>query len=94
MYRRKAHHAFKQLRKADMTLRFNGTIKHFNEDKGYGFIHQNGAQDLFFHTSALATAFVPRKGEQVSFETALGPDMRTRAVNIRLESASAAPPMD
>lgn len=61
-----------------------GTIKMFNNEKGYGFIRTEAGQDVFFHYSSLlmpeyktATA-----GEKVEFdveETERG----TRATNIK-----------
>ena len=31
----------------------NGTVKWFNEKKGYGFIQQENGQDLFVHYSSI-----------------------------------------
>lgn len=33
--------------------RFNGTVKFFNPDRGYGFIRREGGQDVFVHANEL-----------------------------------------
>lgn len=47
-----------------------GTIKWFNEKKGYGFIQQDNGQDIFVHYSAIvADGFKTlAEGERVKFE--------------------------
>jgi CspA family cold shock protein len=53
-----------------------GTIKFFNDDKGFGFITpENGGQDVFVHVSALASGSSLREGDKVSFE--VGQDRKT-----------------
>ncbi|MFA7110278.1 MAG: cold shock domain-containing protein, partial [Bacilli bacterium] len=47
-----------------------GTVKMFNKEKGYGFIHTDEGSDVFFHYSSLVmedykTAEV---GEKVEFD--------------------------
>ncbi|MBB3770312.1 MULTISPECIES: cold-shock protein [Ancylobacter] len=64
-----------------------GTVKWFNEQKGYGFIQpDNGGKDVFVHISAVQRSGLQglREGEKVSFE--LSTDQRsgkTSAVNLR-----------
>jgi CspA family cold shock protein len=53
-----------------------GTVKFFNEDKGFGFITpENGGADVFVHVSALQQGGSLREGDKVSFE--VGQDRKT-----------------
>jgi CspA family cold shock protein len=36
-----------------MSNKVNGTVKWFNESKGYGFIEQESGKDVFAHFSAI-----------------------------------------
>ncbi|MCB0217121.1 MAG: cold-shock protein [Chloroflexi bacterium] len=36
-----------------MRIRHEGTVKWFNDDKGYGFIAQDDGSDLFMHMSSV-----------------------------------------
>jgi cold shock protein len=50
---------------------YNGTVKFFNESKGFGFIVDNSSSEEFFvHVSGLIDNI--REGDQVSFDTAQG----------------------
>ena len=52
-----------------------GTFKWFNDSKGFGFIEQEGGEDVFVHFSAIGgdgfKALV--EGEAVEFEITQGP---------------------
>jgi cold shock protein len=53
-----------------------GTVKFFNDDKGFGFITpENGGTDVFVHVSALQQGGSLRDGDKVSFE--IGQDRKT-----------------
>jgi len=47
-----------------------GTVKWFNDAKGFGFIEQDGGQDVFVHHSAIQSDGFRTlaEGERVSFE--------------------------
>lgn len=51
-----------------------GTVKWFNDAKGFGFIEQDGGQDVFVHHSAIQTDGFRSlaEGERVSFEVTDG----------------------
>jgi len=53
----------------------NGTVKWFNEQKGFGFITAENGQDVFVHFSAIkAEGFKSlNEGDRVSFEITNGP---------------------
>ena len=51
-----------------------GTVKWFNNSKGYGFIGQEGGPDVFVHFSAIQTEGYKslQEGDSVEFEITQG----------------------
>jgi CspA family cold shock protein len=51
-----------------------GTVKWFNDAKGFGFITpDDGGEDLFVHSTAINGASSLQEGQKVSFEVTQGP---------------------
>ena len=63
----------------------SGTVKWFNDSKGFGFITpENGGDDLFAHFSAIQSQGFKtlKEGQRVSFDITSGPKGK-QAANIR-----------
>ena len=62
-----------------------GTVKFFNQDKGFGFITpDDGGQDVFVHVSGVLSGGPLRDGSKVSYD--VGQDRKTgksKAENVR-----------
>ncbi len=58
-----------------MTDQLNtGTVKFFNEEKGFGFVQQENGQDLFIHKSNIDDSVSTlNEGDTVSFEVRTSP---------------------
>ena len=63
-----------------------GSVKFFNESKGFGFIKPDGGgDDVFFHVSALKEGDDVTQGKAVTFETGVDPKSgKTKAVSVEL----------
>lgn len=67
----------------------SGTVKWFNEAKGFGFIsNDNGGEDVFVHFSVIQSDGYKTlaEGQKVSYDTETDPKNRNklRAVNVRI----------
>ena len=67
----------------------NGTVKWFNEAKGFGFISDNhGGGDIFVHFSSIIGQGFRNliEGQQVSYDTEQDPKnaSKLRAINVRI----------
>ena len=62
-----------------------GTVKWFNPDKGYGFISQEGGEDLFVHWSEIQMDGYKTldEGAKVEFEVTQGDNGKLQASNVR-----------
>jgi CspA family cold shock protein len=75
--------AARHRRKKTMTI---GTVKFFNEQKGYGFISpEGGGNDAFVHISAVERAGMRTldRDQRVSYELETDKRGKTSAVNIQ-----------
>ncbi len=52
-----------------------GTVKWFNDTKGFGFIQQESGEDVFVHYTAISGEGFKtlKEGEEVEFEVTEGP---------------------
>ena len=63
-----------------------GTVKFFNESKGYGFIHpDDGGNDAFVHITAVERAGLRTldKDQRVSYDLEEDQRGKTKAVNLQ-----------
>ncbi len=63
----------------------NGTVKWFNQAKGYGFIQpEDGSRDAFVHISAVERAGLStlNEGQKVSYELVPGRNGKMSAENL------------
>ncbi|NOX20351.1 MAG: cold-shock protein [Nitrospirae bacterium] len=64
-------------------MSYEGTVKWFNETKGYGFIQRDDGQDVFVHyTSIQGSGFKTlSEGQKVSFDIVEG-EKGPKATNV------------
>jgi CspA family cold shock protein len=67
-----------------VTIVAKGTVKWFNESKGFGFISQEGGEDVFVHFSAIQGSGFKTlaEGDAVEFDVQQGPK-GLQAANVR-----------
>lgn len=65
-------------------MRFEGRLKSWNDERGFGFIEpRDGGQDIFVHASAMPTRFGrPQPGQALSFQVELNRGGKKRATNV------------
>ena len=68
----------------EAVLAEQGTVKWFSNEKGYGFISREGAEDVFVHFSAIEAEGYKTldEGQAVEFEIVDGPKGK-QAANVR-----------
>ncbi|NTV23586.1 MAG: cold shock domain-containing protein [Nanoarchaeota archaeon] len=59
-----------------------GTVKFFNEMKGFGFIAGEDGKEVFVHKSSLADGLILHDNESVTYDVEHG-DRGLKAVNVK-----------
>jgi len=62
--------------------KMKGTVKFFNELKGFGFITAEDGKEVFVHQSALEDGVTLNENDSITFEVEQG-DKGPRAVNVK-----------
>jgi CspA family cold shock protein len=65
----------KQVGSGEGTYMVNGTVKWFNDSKGFGFLEQENGEDVFCHFSAIVGDGFKSlaEGDRVTFDVVKGP---------------------
>jgi len=77
------------------TMRFDGTITTWNDERGFGFITPTqGGQDIFVHVKAFSVRGArPQVGQSVTFEVELNRDGKKRAKAVEPRRAARTAPV-
>ncbi|MDD4892227.1 MAG: cold-shock protein [Phycisphaerae bacterium] len=72
-----------------------GTVKWFDQRKGFGFVTDQDGGDLFIHFTTIDPEIRSklRPGQMVNFDVTAG-EKGPKAINVTLAEAPAAPPAD
>ena len=64
----------------------SGTVKWFNDEKGFGFIEREGGKDVFVHISAVERSGLSTlsDNQKVSYELKAGREGRESADNLQV----------
>ncbi|NMG31891.1 cold shock and DUF1294 domain-containing protein [Aromatoleum evansii] len=70
-------------------MRIDGTVKTWNDDRGFGFIEPlHGGQEIFVHIKAFVSrSGRPEVGQRVTFEVEMTPDGKKRAKRVEVVRA-------
>ena len=68
-----------------------GTVKFFNDSKGYGLLLPRGGQDAFVHVSALESSGMRSLSETQRVSYDLEQDRRGKITAVNLKDADSAP---
>jgi cold shock CspA family protein len=74
-------------------MRLSGTLRSWNDDRGFGFIAptDGGVREIFVHVSAFPrTGSRPTVGEKLTFEVESAGAGKSRAVNVHRETLESA----
>lgn len=68
------------------TMRIEGAVKTWNDDRGFGFIEPlHGGQEIFVHIKAFVSrSGRPEVGQRVTFEVEISPDGKKRAKRVEV----------
>ncbi len=64
-----------------------GTVKFWNEERGFGFIRREGDSDIFAHFSGISDTedtLILTPGMEITFDVAEGRNGKPKAVNIEI----------
>ena len=78
-----------------MTIRFKGSLKSWNDERGFGFIEtEQGGEEIFVHIKAISNLQGrPAIDLPLSFEVELGPNRKKRAKRVEVIRPFRAAPM-